>query len=301
VIRALLVAAVVLAASANGGVAAEYPIFIVTQVDYRLAHVSGVGFEVRNFEPGAAPASIVVTVPPGYVFAHADPYEMVIVAAKPAGGGREQRAIATMGAPTAVSVCVPGKHDLTWNAHAGNMSIPVAVDRTAASTRFIVCLGAVQALGVRITEVVFGADFRLPVKTGQYRFSALVAPSTGPEYELRAFTELPMRLTTKATYSTETKTLTVSGKLLAQNKPAAGRGVWVLGDRAALGIAVTRSDGTYVLTKKTTEPPPAVDTYVYNVYGAGCHGKSSAPGGCKSESLNNIQNNGIKVAVHSYR
>ena len=58
----------------------------------------------------------------------------------------------------------------------------------------------------------------------------------------------------------------------------------MLGDRAALGIAVTRSDGTYVLTMKTTEPPPAVDTYVNNVYGAGCHGKSSAPGGCKSKS-----------------
>ena len=149
-----------------------------------------------------------------------------------------------LGAPTAVAVCVPGKHDLIWNAHAGSLSIPIAV----------------------------------------------------------AFAELPMRLTSKATYSTATKTLTVSGKLLAENKPAAGRAVWVstqypsvLGDRT-LGTAVTRSDGTYVLTTKTTEPPPAVETFVFNVYGAGCHAKSSAPGGCKSESLDTIQNNGIEVA-----
>src|SRR5262245_66587561 len=96
------------------------------------------------------------------------------------------------------------------------------------------------------------------------------------------------------------------GKQLARNKPAAGRAVWdttrypsVLRD-TELGIAVTQSDGTYVLTTKTTEPPPAVDAYVFSLYGTGCHGESSAPGGCKSESLDSIQTNGIHVAVGSY-
>jgi hypothetical protein len=306
VIRALLMAAVVLAATANGGVAAErYPVFDVTHLDHRLAHVSSVLFDVRDFELEAAPASIVITAPPGYTFAHADANEMIIIAAKPAGGGPDQRAVATLGAPTAVSVCEPGEHDLTWDAHAGSLSIPFAVDRTTASTRLIVCLDGVRATGFRVTEVSFGVSLRTPAKTGQYRFSALIAPSTGPAYELRAFADLPRQLTSKATYSTATKTLTVSGKLLAENKPAAGRVVWVstqypsvLRDRA-LGTAVTRSDGTYVLTTKTAEPPPAVGTFVSNVYEAGCHAKSSAPGGCRSESLDSIQNNDIAVAVHS--
>jgi len=87
----------------------------------------------------------------------------------------------------------------------------------------------------------------------------------------------------------------VSGKLLARNKPAPGRAVWVSTDGGFLGTVVTRSDGTYALTTKTPEPPPTVGTYVSNAWGAGCHGKSSAPGGCKSESLDTIQNNGVKV------
>jgi len=193
-------------------------------------------------------------------------------------------------------MCVPGKHDLTWDAHAGNLSIPFAVDRTTASTRLIVCLDAVQAMGLRITEVVFGANFGAPVKAGLYRFSAVVDPSTGPEYELRAYTVLPMRLTTRATYSAETETLTVTGKLVAENKPAPGRAVWVTTDGGASGPVVTRKDGTYAFTTKTTQPPRAVGTWVANVYGAGCHGKSAAPGGCKSESLGSIQTNGVEVA-----
>ena len=135
--------------------------------------------------------------------------------AKPAGGGPEQHLHPTLGAPTAVSICVPGRHDLTWDAHAGNLSIPFAVDRTTASTRLIVCLDSVQAIGLRITEVVFGADFRAPAKAGFYRFSAMVAPSTGPEYELRAYTVLPMRLTTRA--STE------QGAIESPLRPAAAR------------------------------------------------------------------------------
>ena len=302
-IRTLLVAAVMLVATANGAVAGgRYPLFDVTHLDHRLAHVSSVLFDVRDFELEAPPASIVITAPPGYTFAHADPDDMILISAKPAGGGPNQRVVATLGAPTTVSVCVPGKHDLTWDAHAGSVSIPFAVDRTTASTRFTICLDSVRATGLRITEVNFGVSLRTPAKMGQFRFSALVAPLIGPTYELRAFADLPMRLTSKATYSAATKTLTVSGKLLAENKPAAGRAVWVstqypsvLRDRA-LGTTVTRSDGTYVLTTKTTEPPPAVGTFVFNVYGAGCHAKSSAPGGCKSESLDSIQNNDIVVA-----
>ena len=107
-----------------------------------------------------------------------------------------------------------------------------------------------QAEGLRITEVAFSASLHALAKASLYRFSAVVVPSTGPEYELRALVELPMRLTSKASYSTETQTLTVSGKLLAENKPLSGA----------------------------------------------CGSVSSAPGGCKSESLDSIQNNDIKVA-----
>jgi hypothetical protein len=298
-IRALLVVAVVLAATANAGVAAErYPVFDVTnldELDHRLTHVSPISFDVRNLELEAAPESVVVTAPPAFTFANVDPNDWVVVVAKPAAGGPDQSTYATLGAPTAASMCVPGTHDLTWDAHAGNVSIPFAVDRTTASTRLIICLDAVQAPGLRITEVLVNADFRTPAKAGQYRFSALVAPSTAPAYELRAYTDLPMRLTTKAIYSTETQTLTVSGRLLARNKPAPGRAVWVSTQGGSLGTVVTRSDGTYVVATRTTQPPPAVDTYVFPVDGARCHGKSSAPGGCKSESLDSIQDNGIKV------
>jgi hypothetical protein len=303
VFRALVVAAVVLAATANGGVAAEtYPVFYATVVgdhDHRLAHVSPMTFEFSNFGLEAAPESIVVTAPPGYTFAgHVDPNDFIALTAKPVGGGPEQRTFATLGAPTAVSMCVPGEHDLTWDAQADGLNIPFAIDRTAASTRVIVCLDALQAAGLRVTEIAFGANFRTPAKAGAYRFSALVAPSTEPAYELRAYTVLPMRLTTKATYSTETQTLTVSGKLLGWNKPLANRAVWVsTSDRApgALGIVVTRSDGTFVATTKTTQPPPDVETWVANVALVGCHGTSSAPGGCKTETLDSIENNGVEV------
>ena len=199
-------------------------------------------FDVRNLEREAAPASIVVTAPPGYTFAHVDPSDWVSIVARPAGGGPEQHLDPTLGAPTAVSMCVPGKHDLTWDAHTGNLSIPFAVDRTTASTRLIVCLDAVRAMGLRITEVVFSANFRAPAKAGLYRFAAVVAPSAGPEYELRAYTVLPLRLTTEATYSTETQTLTVRGRLLGDNKPWARRAVWVhtSPNGQALGTVVTQ-------------------------------------------------------------
>jgi hypothetical protein len=303
VFPALLVAAVVLAATTNSGLAAEtYPVFDATVVgdhDHRLAHVSPITFGFSNFGL-EAPESIVVTAPPGYTFAgHVDPNDSIIMKAKPLGGGPEQLTSVTLGAPTAVPMCVPGTHDLTWDAHAGNVSIPFAVDRTAASTRVIVCLDTLQAAGLRVTGIAFGANFRTPAKAGQYRLSALVAPSTGPAYELRAWTLLPMRLTTKATYSTETQTLTVSGKLLFENKPVQGRAVWVSATGRApgtLGIVVTRTDGTYVLTTKTTQPPPTVGAWVANLHFAGCRGTSSAPGGCKTETIDDIQNNGVKVA-----
>jgi hypothetical protein len=46
------------------------------------------------------------------------------------------------------------------------------------SSRSSVAVGrvALQRLGLRITEVAFGASFRAPAKAGLYRFSALVAP-----------------------------------------------------------------------------------------------------------------------------
>ena len=55
--------------------AERYPVFDVTDLDHRLAHVSSVIFDIRNLELEATPASIVVTAP-GYTFAHADPNEM---------------------------------------------------------------------------------------------------------------------------------------------------------------------------------------------------------------------------------
>lgn len=297
-IRALLVGAVVFASTAGVAAAARYPVFDATEVtdhDHRLAHVSPVVFDIRNFELDAEPASIVVTAPAGYTFAHVDPSDWISIVATPAGGGPERHLDPTLGAPTAVSVCVPGKHALTWDARAGNVSIPFAVDRTTASTRLIVCLDAVRAMGLRITEVVFSANFRAPAKAGVYRFSALVAPPAGPAYELRAYTVLPLRLTTRATYSIETQTLTVSGRLLGENRPWAKRTVWVTTDGGSLGTVVTRSDGTYALSTKTPQPPRDVGTWVANVYGAGCQGKSSAPGGCKSESFDSIQDNGVEV------
>src|SRR5262249_9397518 len=155
--------------------------------DHRLSQVSRVEFDFGNLELETAPESIVVVVPPGYTFAgHVDPNDWIHVRTKPAGGGPDKPTsrFATLGAPTAVSMCVPGTHDLTWNAHAGNVSIPFAVDQTTASTRLIVCLDAVQAMGLRVTEVAFSANLRTPAKVGQYRFSAVVASSSGLEYEL---------------------------------------------------------------------------------------------------------------------
>ena len=212
--------------------------------------------------------------------------------------------------------CADGAHASNWmmllKGTKGRLTVPVAVDRTASGLKLTVCLGAFNSAGLKIDEVYFvtSSVFRNPTRNGVYRFSAHVvplgadgAPSTATQYEARADEPLPEDVTvTSAAYDRTTHLLTVGGSVHANNKPRGGINVHVfagqssdVNDMNEVGVAVTDGNGAYAYTKKILIPPAYVVAYVRHYNFSKCQSRSSAPGGCASESTDGGPSQSMKV------
>ena len=136
-------------------------------------------------------------------------------------------------------------------------------------------------------------------------FASDGTPSPATAYEFRAYEDLPQTLTATATYRAATKTLTVIGALRAAGAPRAAINVHVWAGRTSIpglndkdvGFAVTKTNGSYVFTKRLARAPAYAYAYVNHYWGTGCAGVSTAPSGCISSTTDGRGSTMIKVQI----
>ncbi len=202
--------------------------------------------------------------------------------------------------------CAPGHHTAIWslsleNVRDGSLALPVAVDASRGGYKLTICLEAVQAASKEGEYLYFTPNeiFRNPAQHGLYLFDGVVTPfsdtdaaTTPSSYEIRAYETLPQVLTATPNYDPATKTLTVTGKAVADNRLVKGASVELYAANSAdainwkdLGSAVTGADGSYSFSTKLNS---LHYTYLYaNIEGGNqpaCPGTSSQPAGCASTS-----------------
>jgi hypothetical protein len=331
----LLVAVVLAAVLPSSAMASRasgegFPIFESSAFYHSLGKVDHLLLDVRNLEDGATPESVAFAAPMPYRLAKIDPtLDMLSVVAKSTRNGGKQSYTGSLGpgaahGPGTVSkTCSPGARG-HWSAKltpertagsgsGGAVDAPVSFRRVASYSELVVCLDAFKAADLRPTEVLVGVSFHTPSAAGTYVLSAVVFPfaaAGGPDasqgYEMRAVEALPLTMTAKATYSTSSGTLTISGRVMIEHKPWSGTDVQIVAEyppptpppSTELGAAVVHRDGTYVLTAKTSTVPPKVGTYIQSLDEPRCgRAPPIAPKGCRSESLDGIQKNGITVVT----
>jgi hypothetical protein len=323
----LVLAALVLPGSgAAHGAAASYPLFYVGGNAHDLGQRDDLYFDLLDLSSAGTPARITITTPGGYrvspsyragfYFGDAEVYTNKGVYS----GELDVAPKALFVDDPAVAGCADGAHASDWlmllKGSTGRLTVPVAVDRTASGLKLTACLGAFNSAGLKIDEVYFvtRSVFRNPTRSGVYRFSAHVvplgadgAPSAATQYEARADEPLPEDVTvTSAAYDRTTHLLSVGGSVHANNKPRGGINVHVfagqssdVNDMNEVGVAVTDGNGAYTATKKILIPPANVVVYVRHYDFRKCLTRSSAPGGCASESTDGGPSQSVKVKTQT--
>jgi hypothetical protein len=322
-LAAVLFLSTVAAASAERG--GKYPVFGVAALSHELGTTDTVLFSIRNLQAAPAPAVLSILIPNDYRLAalgspDAGTNNLVVVAKD--GHGAQTTYEGSLGNPTengsvgrSSKACLRRKHAFVWRPTIDSenkekhLLVPVTFDRTISYSQALVCLDALEANGLHAVEVIVSLRLRQPTRAGLYSFSTYVAPfapngeaDTKKYYELRAGEILPLRMTLGATYSKATKILKVSGRVTIKNKPWADADVLLsaLGGSGFtdLGDARVQPDGTFTRTRKLGSPPSRVGAYIPGPVAAGCSvSTTSAPAGCRSETLDGIQRNDVPVTV----
>jgi hypothetical protein len=303
-----------------------YPLFYVGGDGHDLGQRNGLYFDLLELSSAGKAARIAITTPGGYRLTPSHPPgfylgEADVYTSKGTYSGEigvVSRAVFA-GDPS-VPGCAAGPHAAVWmmllKGAKGRLTVPVAVDRSGSGLKLTVCLGAFDTPGVKIDEVylVTRSVFRNPVRNGVYRFTARVVPlgadgSPAPEiqYEVRADEPLPQDVTvTSAVYDRTTHLLTVGGAVHANDKPRDGINVHMFAGQSSdvdrmneVGLAVTGRGGTYTYTKRILIPPAYVVAYVRHYDYDKCQSRSSAPGGCASESIDGGPSQSVKVTTHT--
>jgi hypothetical protein len=224
--------------------------------------------------------------------------------------------------------CSPGPHNAVWvttvKVTGGTqVSLRFYLDQTSGSEtalgayRITTCLpspylpeqqGGAPG-GLQVSDLSFSMPATNPASQGTYAWRVLVTPygygtatpDTASTFEARTHVLFPYALTLRASYQTRTRTLVVSGRVLALGKPAAGVRVSLFADWAGTPAdtfaltefrdLTTRSDGSFRLSeprRKIVEPGQAakldISAFVDAVPGA-CAAPTTAPGGCVDDSL----------------
>jgi hypothetical protein len=218
-------------------------------------------------------------------------------------------------ADPAAQACAPGQHTALWRASLsvfGNaIPLSIVVDSTtsAAGTSYVlrycpfVAPSSVFPRGLDISDVgvFFTNRSTAPTSPGSYEWSGIVTPtasgSFGPDpsnaFELRALVPIPDKLTLHAARVPKSTTaVRLSGVLALQGAPA-GTVVSIDGGASpntlfpGLGsvhaTTKTKADGTFSLSVRVT----GTTYFTARVDGrsGGCVGASTAPAGCRNETL----------------
>ncbi len=302
---------------------AGFPVFNVGGDDHGLGRENDIFFDLFDLNTAPKPAEITILSPPGYALSlvHRPGYifgDAEVDTNRGAYRGEfEVAGRAQFDADPATAGCADGIHAATWwlvlNSTHGELSVPVAVDRKGGGYLFTVCLGSIQKLHLTMSEIYFYTRdvFRNPSMTGVYRFSAMVIPASADgtpdpttRYELRGTQPIPETVDPTAVYVPATKTLTVTGKLVAAGRPRVGINVHIYAGSSSdyekfseVGTAVTAGGGAFSFSRKLVKGPrfayAYVDHYRYQI----CSGASSAPAGCASQSIDGLGSPIVKVTT----
>jgi hypothetical protein len=306
------------------GTAKSSPLFYVGGDDHLAGQRNDLYFDLLELSSAGQPARIVISSPagyrvspayrPGFYFGEADVYTSKGIYSGEIDVAPKAVFLEDPGVPG----CAAGAHASDWlmllKGPKGRLTVPVAADRTATGVKLTVCLGLFNRLGLRIEEVYFETRsvFRNPARDGFYRFSAHVVPvgtSGGPlpaaRYELRGDEPIPENVTLSgASYDRTTHLLTIAGSVTADAKPRVGINVHVFTGQSSavdsmdeVGIAVTAGGGGYTYTRKMLIPPVYVLAHVRHYEYDRCDGRSSAPGGCVSETVDGATSAAVRVKV----
>jgi hypothetical protein len=208
---------------------------------------------------------------------------------------------AAYAADPAAQSCAPGPHTAVWNMSAqllGNpINVPIAVDQSDNGYVIHYC-PSVAPSSAFANGLVF-LDFELglvltavPTVPATYRWSALVTPANAwtadpaNAFELRAVIPFPNVLTAHARYDAKTHSAAISGQLAAGGQPRYGVAVYVhqIGfDDPDTPADITDENGRFSVGR------PVSKTTSFRVYvddrTSSCFDPSTAPAGCKSETL----------------
>ena len=305
------------------GADAAFPVFNVGGDDHDLAQENDVFFDLYDLNTAPKPAEITILSPPGYALSLVHRAGFIFGDAEvdtnrgSYKGEFEVAGHAEFEADPATAGCADGTHAATWwlvlNSTHGELSVPVAVDRKGHGYLFTVCLGSVQKLHLTMSEIYFNTRdvFRNPSRPGIYRFSAMVIPAAADgtpdpttRYELRGTQPLPETANPTAVYDPATKTLTVTGKLVAAGRPRVGINVHIYAGSSndydkfsEVGTAVTAGGGAFSFSRKLVKGPRYAYTYVDHYRYAICSGPSSAPAGCASQSIDGLGSPIVRVTA----
>lgn len=215
---------------------------------------------------------------------------------------------ASYAADPLAQACAPGPHAAYWEAAFESLvpgpeiNLPLAVDTTTGADgttsytlRFcpLVSPSADWPSGLSLVASFLTFEkITVPSTPGTYQWSSVVTPATaafapdpGSAFELRANVPVPQVLTLHARYDAKAHAAVLTGALVAENKPRAGVDVTISreGDLNADVTTKTRADGTFVAREFVTKTQQ-FDAVAGTVSG-GCVATSTAPGGCRGESL----------------
>ena len=213
---------------------------------------------------------------------------------------------AVYAADPVAQACAPGSHTAVWLATAqvlGNpIQLPMSVDQVdvaGAAPSYVVhwcpfvAPSAAYANGLALFDFGLGLPLTaVPSGAGTFTWSALVTPASSwaPDpsgaFELRALVPVPNELTAHVRYDAKAHSAMLTGKLTAGGKPRGGVNVYVRADGESSNLApaaTTDATGSFSARKlvaKTT-------TYLVGVadQNGPCTDPSTAPAGCKSQSL----------------
>jgi hypothetical protein len=332
VVCALAVAAALAAALAAAPAVADptYPELDVYTYDQTPGDATDIDLDVVLVHGAPAVGSIALTLPAGYRItgrqfgAQLGRAEVEVM---PAAGGAVSTLKgtivtadpATLAADPQVQLCAPGTHASAWRlvvSGSASVTIPVVVDPLAGggSFRIVACLAALRGASLKPVDVYLETRdvFRNPAGAGTYTWSALVtpfdaagAPDATGAFEVLGDEPLPETLSAKPVYSVKTKTLTVSGTLLAAHEPRVGIRVHIFGgasasgDKKELGVAATTGSGAYTFRKRLATAPRYVYSEVHFYISTRCRQPSTAPAGCASQSIDGTDSRTTKVTDRS--
>lgn len=224
------------------------------------------------------------------------------------------------------SLCPAGHHWQVWYfavKHAGlSLKIPIAIDhRLASSFTLTFCFAAVDALGLKVSQVEFYlyGIFANPKKRGTYYFTATVtplgatgSPDSSARFEMFADEPLPQSLTADATYDTATGTLIVVGKATIAGAAYSGIPVTIYDQpfymnpyippappgatAKPLWSVLTTTNGSYRLERKVA-PPPYVAAQIGLLIDDHCNRHTDVQGHCASETIDGPTSNAVRLTT----